>query len=180
MKSMKENARDTRKTSICVNGKKLDVDIAPYESLLHVLRERLRLFGTKSGCDFGGCGACTVILNGRAVYSCMTPAAKAEGARIETIEGLSSGGKLHPLQEKFVEYHAVQCGFCTPGIIMSLKALIDKDANPSEDEIRTALAYNMCRCTGYTKILEAALEVVRQRHRRPAGTGLLSKTNQAK
>jgi aerobic-type carbon monoxide dehydrogenase small subunit (CoxS/CutS family) len=127
----------------------------PSATLLDVLRQDLNLKGTKRGCDQGHCGACTVILDGKAVNSCLVLAVKADGKKITTIEGLSSGGKLHPLQEAFVEEGAVQCGFCTPGMILSAKSLLDEKPNPSEEEIREALSGNLCRCTGYVKIVKA-------------------------
>jgi aerobic carbon-monoxide dehydrogenase small subunit len=127
----------------------------PSATLLDVLRQGLNLKGTKRGCDQGHCGACTVILDGKAVNACLVLAVKADGKKITTIEGLSSGGKLHPLQEAFVEEGAVQCGFCTPGMILSAKSLLDEKPNPSEEEIREALSGNLCRCTGYVKIVKA-------------------------
>jgi aerobic carbon-monoxide dehydrogenase small subunit len=124
-------------------------------TLLDVLRQDLNLKGTKRGCNQGHCGASTVILDGKAVNACLVLAVQADGKKITTIEGLSSGGKLHPLQEAFVEEGAVQCGFCTPGMILSAKSLLDDKSNPSEEEIREALSGNLCRCTGYVKIVKA-------------------------
>lgn len=130
--------------------------------LLDLLREELHLTGVKKGCGKGECGACTVIMDGKAVNSCMVPAAKAEGCSIETIEGLSKDGILHPLQRAFVDCGAIQCGFCTPGMILSAKALLDRTLTPTEEELREAISGNICRCTGYVKIREAILEAARQ------------------
>jgi carbon-monoxide dehydrogenase small subunit len=138
-----------------INGRVESLEIAPQRTLLEVIREDLQLTGTKSGCEDGTCGACTVILDGKPVRSCLVLAAEAEGKKILTIEGLSSGEELHPLQEAFVNYGAVQCGFCTPGMILTAKALLDTNLNPSEEEIRKAISGNLCRCTSYTKIVEA-------------------------
>lgn len=138
-----------------LNGQKRTVEIEPFETLAHMLRERLGLIGTKIGCEEGECGACTVIVNGKAVTSCIYPAMKVDGAWVETIEGLSSDRELHPIQEAFIEHFAAQCGYCTPGFIMSSKALLDRNPDPSEEEIREAIAGNLCRCTGYYQIIDA-------------------------
>ena len=139
-----------------VNGEQVSVECAPNMTLLDVLRDDLELTGAKDACGGEGeCGACTVIMNGAAVNSCMVFAGQADGAVIETIEGLSSGEALHPLQQAFIETGAIQCGFCTPGVIMAAKALLDKVHKPGEAEIKEALAGNLCRCTGYKKIIEA-------------------------
>ena len=141
-----------------VNGEQKELDASPTKSLLDVLREDLFLTGTKRGCDGGECGACTVIMNGKAVNSCLVIATELDGSEITTIEGLARDGKdIHPLQRAFVEKGAVQCGFCTPGMIMTAKAFLDSNPNPSEDEVRSALSGNLCRCTGYTKIVEAVM-----------------------
>lgn len=145
-----------------VNGGLVTKSIQEDDMLLDVLREELHLTGVKKGCGKGECGACTVILDGKAVNSCMIPAAKAEGCRIETIEGLSKNGVLHPLQRAFVDCGAIQCGFCTPGMILSAKALLDRTLTPTEAELREAISGNICRCTGYVKIREAILEAARQ------------------
>ena len=143
------------KISCTVNRRKVTLDVDPLRTLLSVLREDLQLTGTKEGCGQGECGACTVIVNGEAVDSCLTPVGQVAGSTILTIEGLEQDGKLHPLQEAFISEGAVQCGFCIPGMIMSSKALLDKVKDPDETAIRTALAGNLCRCTGYTKIIRA-------------------------
>jgi len=124
-------------------------------SLLDFLREELSLKGTKKGCDSGQCGVCTILMDGKTIDACLVLAIQADGKEILTIEGLSPGGRLHPLQEAFVEEGAVQCGFCTPGMILSAKALLDEKKDPSEEEIREALSGNLCRCTGYVKIIKA-------------------------
>lgn len=142
--------------AMTVNGKKVSVNCEANLTLLDVLRDKLDLTGVKDACGGEGeCGACTVIMNGKAVNSCMVFAGQANGAVIETIEGLAKGETLHPLQQAFIETGAIQCGFCTPGMIMAAKALLDRVPNPGEEEIKEALAGNLCRCTGYTKIIEA-------------------------
>ena len=138
-----------------VNDEEYDIEVENQQTLLDVIRERLDMTGTKRGCETGDCGACTVIMNGKAVNSCLVLAVEADGAEVQTIEGLAKVGELHHLQEAFVQYGAVQCGFCTPGMIMSAKALLDENNNPTEEEIRRAIAGNLCRCTGYTKIVNA-------------------------
>jgi carbon-monoxide dehydrogenase small subunit len=138
-----------------VNGFEYDVLVMPHWTLLDVLREEIGLTGTKKGCDKGECGACTVIINGQAILSCMVLAIQAQGKDILTIEGLSRGGKLDAVQDAFVKYGAIQCGFCTPGMIMTSRALLNKNPHPSEEEIKKALSGNLCRCTGYMKIIEA-------------------------
>ncbi len=138
-----------------INGETCEVAVQPHRTLLEVLREELGLTGAKKGCDEGDCGACTVLIEGEAVCSCLVLAVEAQGKEITTIEGLAQGTKLHPIQEAFVNYGAIQCGFCTPGMILSAKALFDKNPNPTEEEIRMAIAGNLCRCTGYVKIIEA-------------------------
>jgi len=138
-----------------VNQVSYRITVRPSATLLDVLRQDLGLKGTKRGCDQGHCGACTVILNGKAVNACLLLAVEAHGKKITTIEGLSTGDRLHPLQEAFVDEGAIQCGFCTPGMILSAKALLDEVQEPSEEEIREALSGNLCRCTGYVKIVKA-------------------------
>lgn len=138
-----------------INGVLHKVAVEPHRTLLEVLREELGYIGTKRSCDTGDCGACTVIIDGRAVLSCLTLAIEAEGADIITVEGLATGDELHPIQQTFLEYGAIQCGFCTPGMVLSAKALLDEVPAPSKDEVRRAIAGNLCRCTGYGKIVEA-------------------------
>ena len=142
---------------LMVNGREYEVAVSPHRTLLKVLREELGLSGSKDGCDLGSCGTCTVIIDGNPVLSCLTLACSCEGKEILTIEGISSEGKLHSLQENFMKYGAVQCGYCTPGMIMSAKALLDENPNPSELDVRRAISGNLCRCTGYVKIVEAVL-----------------------
>jgi carbon-monoxide dehydrogenase small subunit len=148
-----------RELELKVNGEDYSLTVEPHRTLLEVIRNDLGLTGTKLGCGGGECGACTVILDGRAVKSCLMLALDARGKEIWTIEGLSRVGDLHPLQRAFVERGAIQCGFCTPGMIMASKALLDENPHPSEQEIKDALAGNLCRCTGYVKILEAVSSV---------------------
>jgi aerobic carbon-monoxide dehydrogenase small subunit len=145
--------------TLTVNGASYTVPVRSHHTLLQVLREQLGVTSPKNGCGVGECGACTVIMNGSPVNSCMVLAPEADGADILTAEGLSEGGKLHPLQEAFVEHNAVQCGYCTPGMLMSSKALLDRNPQPTEDEIRYALVGNLCRCTGYLRIVEAIQDV---------------------
>ncbi|MBW1819999.1 MAG: (2Fe-2S)-binding protein [Deltaproteobacteria bacterium] len=145
-----------QKIAFVLNGNKIEVEVEPHWTLLHLLRESLELSGTKPGCGEGECGACTVLVNNKAVNSCIFPVMEIADATVTTIEGMvGSSGELHPIQQAFVEQGAVQCGFCTPGMIMSSRALLDENPNPGEGEIRHALAGNLCRCTGYTQIIEA-------------------------
>lgn len=141
--------------SLEVNGKNIAVEVEEDKTLLYLLREVLGLTGTKEGCGIGECGACTVLMDGKPVNSCLVLAGQADGKEVTTIEGLAENGKLHPIQESFVEVGAIQCGYCTPGMVMSAKALLDNSPAPSSDEIRTAIAGNLCRCTGYVKIIKA-------------------------
>ena len=141
--------------SMTVNGTTLTNDVEPRTLLVHYLRENLRLTGTHVGCDTSSCGACTIVVNGEAVKSCTLLAVQCEGAEIKTIEGMATNGQLHPIQESFREKHGLQCGFCTPGMIMSSWQLLERTPNPSEDEIRHALEGNFCRCTGYHNIVNA-------------------------
>ena len=150
-----------RPIKFTVNGEWYEIYTEPWKTLLDVLREELGITGVKSGCREGECGACTVLIDGKAVNSCLMLALQADGKEITTIEGLSKGETLHPLQQSFIDHFAVQCGFCTPGMILSAKALLDRNPSPSEEEIRVALSGNLCRCTGYVKIIEAVLAASR-------------------
>ena len=141
--------------TMILNGEKVTVDVKPSATLVEVLRDQLELTGTKVACGEGECGACTVLLDGQPVNSCLVLALKAQGREVLTVEGLAPLGELHPLQKAFVEHGAVQCGYCTPGMLMSAKSLLDRNPNPTEEEIRLAISGNLCRCTGYAKIVEA-------------------------
>ena len=143
------------KISFVINGKKKEMAISPNTTLLELLRDHLGLTGTKNGCEAGECGACTVLLDGRPVYACLVLAPKVDGKEIITIEGIGEEGKLHPVQKAFLTHGAVQCGFCTPGMILAAKALLDEKPNPSREEIEDAISGNLCRCTGYLQIVKA-------------------------
>lgn len=145
--------------TLSVNDKEYKLNVAPNQTLLDVLRDKLSLTGTKKGCDEGTCGSCTVIMDGNPVLSCMVLAVRCRGRTIETIEGLSKNGVLHPLQQAAIEKNAVQCGFCTPGWLLSAKVLLDNQPHPSREDVRIAIAGNLCRCTGYIKIEDAILAV---------------------
>jgi carbon-monoxide dehydrogenase small subunit len=147
--------------SCTVNGEKVYSCIDPTMTLLHFLRNELKLFGAKEGCGEGECGACTVIMNGNTVNSCLVLAVEAEGADITTVEGLSRDGELSILQKEFIRHDALQCGFCTPGMLMSARALLDRNPDPDENEIKEAIAGNFCRCTGYTPIIAAIASAAR-------------------
>jgi carbon-monoxide dehydrogenase small subunit len=138
-----------------INHKQYELEIKPNLTLLSLLREELGLTGTKCGCEIGECGACTVLMNGKAVNSCLVLAPQIDGQEILTVEGLAAGNQLHPLQESFLNHDAVHCGFCTPGMLMSAKDLLDHNSNPTEEEIRTAISGNLCRCSGYQQIVDA-------------------------
>jgi len=140
-----------------VNGELYEVAIHQHRTLAEVLREELDLIGTKEACNQGDCGSCTVIMDGKTVSSCLTLAVEAEGREIRTVEGIADGEELSPLQQAFIDHGAIQCGFCTPGMVMSATALLEENPNPTEDEVRMGIAGNICRCTGYTKIVEAVL-----------------------
>jgi carbon-monoxide dehydrogenase small subunit len=146
-----------------INGEARELAVEPFHSLLDTLRNEAGLTGTKKGCDVGDCGACTVLLDGRPVCACIVLAAEADGSSVSTIEGLQSQpDKLHPLQESFMMLGGAQCGFCTPGILMMAKALLDENPNPTDDDIRFGIAGNICRCTGYTKIIDAIRDAAAQ------------------
>jgi carbon-monoxide dehydrogenase small subunit len=148
--------RDVKRLiSLIVNGQQYDVAIEPRQSLLQVLREELHLTGTKEGCSEGECGACTVLLDGKTVDSCLIFGLEANGRKVLTIEGLATSEALHPVQQAFADFGGVQCGFCTPGMILAATALLESNPNPTEEEIRWGIAGNLCRCTGYVKIVEA-------------------------
>ena len=142
-----------------INGEPAEFLCDPSQTMLDVLRDQLGLTGSKEGCGSGDCGACSITVDGRLVCSCLMLGAEAEGKSIETIEGMAKGDKLHPLQKKFVEMAALQCGVCTPGVLVAAKALLDRNPNPTETEVRFWLAGNLCRCTGYDKIIRAVMEV---------------------
>lgn len=146
-----------RLISLTVNGEEHQVVVEPRTTLLEVLRDALGLTGAKEGCSLGNCGACTVLLHGKPVLSCLLLAVEAQGKEIVTIEGLAEGGRLHPIQEAFVEHGAVQCGFCIPGMILSAKALLDENPDPTEEEVKEAISGNLCRCTGYSSAVKAIL-----------------------
>ena len=151
--------------STTVNGDKVELLCEPEETLLDALRDRLGLTGTKEGCGSGDCGACSVTLDGKLVCSCLVLAAEAEGRTIGTVEGIAKGEKLHPLQQKFLEHAALQCGICTPGFLVAAKALLEQNPNPTETEIRYWLAGNLCRCTGYDKIVRAVVDAAAEMRR---------------
>lgn len=156
------------KIIVTVNGKKYEKNIEENKTLLHFLRVDLGLTGTKEGCGAGECGACTVIVNGKAVNSCLVLAAEVNGSTIETIEGETKNGKLSKLQEMFQKHHSSQCGFCSPGMIMSIKALLAKKPKPTPDQIKEAIDGNLCRCTGYEQIIEAVLDYTGQLKKKEA------------
>jgi len=145
------------KVSLNVNGEEYRVTVAPYDTLRDVLRDKLGFTDVKNGCSEGECGSCAVLVDGKPVTSCLMLAAQAQGKRITTARGLAVDGKLHLLQEKFIECGAVQCGYCTPGMLLVAKALLDKNPNPTEEEVRVAISGNICRCTGYQQIVEAIM-----------------------
>jgi len=161
-----EITRDVERVVVAldVNGEARQLLVAVHKTLLEVLREDLQLTGTKHGCELGECGTCTVLIDGRPELSCLSLPIQLQGRAITTVEGMASGSELHPLQTAFAELGAAQCGYCTPGILLSARALLEENARPSRDEIREALAGNLCRCTGYTKILQA-IELAAERMR---------------
>ena len=144
---------------IIINGTETETIADTGQRLIDLLRDTLGLTGTKEGCGIGACGACTVIMNNRAVNSCLVPAIAADGHEILTIEGMMKDGNLHPIQEAFVKHHAIQCGFCTPGLVMSARALLDRNPSPDREEIKKAIEGNLCRCTGYEQVIEAIQDV---------------------
>jgi carbon-monoxide dehydrogenase small subunit len=147
------------RVSFIVNQEPVEILVEPWQTLMDALREDLRLTGTKEGCGNGNCGACTVMLNGKAIDSCCMLAAEAEGQNLTTVEGLANGGQLDPLQQAFIDFGALQCGFCTPGFLVSARAFLNENPKPSEQDIRLAIAGNLCRCTGYDKIVRAIQHV---------------------
>jgi carbon-monoxide dehydrogenase small subunit len=152
-----------QKISFILNGEPVEMEIEPHLTLLQLLRDHLELMGTKEGCSMGECGTCTVLLDGKAVNSCIFPALEVEGKKVTTIEGLMDAqGNLHPIQKAFIDHGAIQCGFCTPGMVLSAKALLDENPKPSEEEIRNGIAGNLCRCTGYLQIVQAIKAVSEQ------------------
>ena len=150
-----------QKIRLIVNEQEYELLIEPHKTLLDVLRNNLDLTGTKRGCNSGECGACTVLLEGIPILSCMTLACEVEGKKIQTIEGIAQNGELHPVQKAFIECGAIQCGFCTPGMVLSAVALLNSNPNPNTDEIKKAISGNLCRCTGYVKIIEAIQQAAR-------------------
>jgi carbon-monoxide dehydrogenase small subunit len=161
-----------RRVTITVNGQRRTADIEPRLLLAHLLRQGLKLTGTHTGCDTTNCGACTVLFDGRAVKSCTMLAVQADGHEVTTVEGLATSSELHPLQEGFKDEHGLQCGFCTPGMMLAAKALLEENPDPTEDEIRWALSGNLCRCTGYQNIVKAVLWAAeRLRAQAPADEG---------
>ena len=149
------------KIEITVNGRKRQFDVEPNKLLLNLVRDELHLTGTKYGCGIGECGACTVHLDGEAVLACMILAVDADGRHVDTIEGVAVDGDLDPVQESYIEEGAIQCGFCTPGMVMAAKALVDANPDPTDDDIKTALGGNLCRCTGYTQIVDSVRQAAR-------------------
>ena len=147
-----------KQIKMIVNGQEREVKVEPRQTLLDALREDLGLTGTKEGCGNGNCGSCTVLFNGKPVSSCLVLAVEAEGQEITTIEGLSQGDKLHPIQQAFIDEGAIQCGFCTPGMVLTTKAFLDTNPHPTEFQVRQAISGNLCRCTGYDKIVRAILK----------------------
>jgi aerobic-type carbon monoxide dehydrogenase small subunit (CoxS/CutS family) len=159
---MKSKSLKKLRIKFRLNGSQVEVETKPNKRLLDLLRDDLGLTGTKEGCSIGECGACTVLVNGKAVNSCLVLAGEIDGADIITIEGIANNGELHPLQENFLKYGAVQCGFCIPGMILSAYALLSKKRNPDEEEIKEAIAGNLCRCTGYKQIIEAIKHTIEE------------------
>ena len=165
------DARRSVRMTLNVNGEDTEALFAPYKTLLEVLREDLALTGTKHGCELGECGACAVLVDGQPLLSCLVLAIECEGRAIETVESLARGNELHPLQSAFADLGGAQCGYCTPGILMTAKALLDGNPDPSRDEIKEAISGNLCRCTGYAQILESIEEGARRLRAEGAGGG---------
>ena len=163
-----------RHVTTTLNGEEVDFLCEPQQTLLDVLRDELHLTGTKEGCGTGDCGACSVIVDGRLICSCLALAVEAEGAQIETVEGLAREDGLHPLQQRFLEDAALQCGICTPGFLVAAKALLDRNLDPTETEVRFALAGNLCRCTGYDKIIRSVVEAAAERRAQTDSRGVAS------
>jgi aerobic-type carbon monoxide dehydrogenase small subunit (CoxS/CutS family) len=159
---MKSKSLKKIRINFRLNGKQIEIESKPNKRLLDLLRDDLGLTGTKEGCSIGECGACTVLVNGKAVNSCLVLAGEIDGADIITIEGIANNGELHPLQENFLKYGAVQCGFCIPGMVLSAYALLSTKRNPDEEEIKEAIAGNLCRCTGYKQIIEAIKHTIEE------------------
>ena len=153
---------DKLRVNVLVNEDRIEYLCNVQDTVLDVLRDNLRLTGTKEGCGTGDCGACSIILDDKLVCACLVMAGEVEGSRISTIEGMAANGKLHPLQKKFLEHAALQCGICTPGILIAAKALLDRNPNPTETEVRYWLAGNLCRCTGYDKIIKAVMDAAEE------------------
>jgi len=160
-----------RRVTITVNGERRTADVEPRLLLAHLLRQGLKLTGTHTGCDTTNCGACTVLVDGKAVKSCTMLAVQADGHEVTTVEGLGGAGELHPLQESFRDEHGLQCGFCTPGMMLTAKALLDETPDPSEDEVRWALSGNLCRCTGYQNIVKSVLLAAQRMQGQSAADG---------
>lgn len=160
MSAQPAESQKTAQLHLTLNGEAVDVSFAPYKTLLEVLREDLGHTGTKHGCELGECGACAVLLDDKPVLSCLVLAQECDGKRVLTVEGLGCDGQLHPLQDAFADLGAAQCGYCTPGILLTAKALLDQNPHPTRDQIREALSGNLCRCTGYLQIFEAVEEAV--------------------
>jgi carbon-monoxide dehydrogenase small subunit len=150
---------------VTLNGNDVEFLCEPRQTLLQILRDELHLTGTKEGCATGDCGACSVTVDGRLMCSCLILGAEVQGRKIQTIEGMADGDKLHPLQRKFLEHAALQCGICTPGVLVAAKSLLERNLNPTEEEVRYWLAGNLCRCTGYNKIIEAVLDAASEMRR---------------
>jgi aerobic-type carbon monoxide dehydrogenase small subunit (CoxS/CutS family) len=159
--------RSRVQANLTVNGEVVEASFAPYKTLLEVLREDLDLTGTKHGCELGECGACAVLVDGEPQLSCLVLAVECEGRSVETVEGMAAGAELHPLQAAFADLGAAQCGYCTPGILLTAKALLEKEKSPSRDRIREAISGNLCRCTGYQQIYEAIEEAARRINESP-------------